>query len=188
MKKTVVLTVVLMMVMTGFAWAGTDKGYKELGITASFSRLTNSLDDDETNYGSLGLVFNYFFSAYFSIGGDLRFDSYTVDREGGDTYSNLARTINLRADLLAGGATKTVIPYIGVHGGNYYQESESGGNTYDSSSFSYGLQGGLKMFPSERVSVNLELDWTTTEPEVEDWQEEYTQDALSLFVGASFYF
>ena len=82
----------------------------------------------------------------------------------------------------------TVIPYIGVHGGNYYQESESRGDTYDSSSFSYGLQGGLKMFPSERVSVNLELDWTTTEPEVEDDDEEITLDAVSLFVGASFYF
>lgn len=188
MKKRVVLTVVLIMVMTGFAWAGTDSGDKEIGINGSYSMITNSLNDDETNYASLGFVFNYFFSAYFSIGGNLRFDNYTVEPETGDTYSNTSRTINLRADLLAGGPTKSVIPYIGLHGGNYSSESESGGNSYDSSSFSYGVQGGLKMFPSERVSINLELDYTTTDPEVEDWQEDYTQDSLSLFVGASFYF
>jgi opacity protein-like surface antigen len=188
MKKTVVLTVVLIMAMTGFAWAGTDGGYKEIGINGSYSKITNSLDDDETNYSSLGLVFNYFFSAYFSIGGNLRVDNFTVEPDGGDTYSQTSRTINLRADLLAGGPTKTVIPYIGLHGGNYFSESEQGGNKYDSSSFSYGLQGGLKIFPSERVSVNLELDYTTTDPEVDDGQEDYTQDAMSLFVGASFYF
>lgn len=188
MKRMVVLTLVLMMVMTGFTWAGTDAGYKEIGINGSYSRITNSLDDDETYYSALGIVFNYFFSAYFSVGGSFRLDNFTVEPETGDTYSSTSQTLNLRADLLAGGPTKTVIPYIGVHGGNYNSRSESGGNSYDSSSFSYGLQGGLKMFPSERVSVNLELDWTTTEPEVEDWQEEYTQDTMSLFVGASFYF
>ena len=188
MKKVVLLVMVLTMMVTGFAWAGTDAGYKELGINGSYSRITNTLDNDETHFSSLGFVFNYFFSAYFSIGGTIRLDNYTVEPEDGDTYSNTGRTINLRADLLAGGPTKSVIPYIGLHGGNYYSESKFGGETDDSSSFSYGLQGGLKMFPSERVSVNVELDWTTTDPEVPEGVEEYTQDSMSLFVGASFYF
>ena len=43
------------------------------------------------------------------------------------------------------------------------------------------------MFPSERVSVNLELDYTTFEPDT-DSDETITIDAISLFVGASFYF
>lgn len=188
MKKTVILTVVLLMIMTGLAWAGTDAGDKEIGINGSYSNLTNSEDDDTTHFISGQIIFNYFFSAYFSVGGTFRMDNFTYEPDQGDTSSTTSQTLNIRTDLLAGGPTKTVIPYIGVHGGNYTSKSESGGNTYDSSSFSYGLQGGLKMFPSERVSVNLELDYTVTEPEVEDDEEEYTLNALSLFVGASFYF
>ena len=59
--------------------------------------------------------------------------------------------------------------------------------THHSSSFSYGLHGGLKMFPSERVSVHLELDYTRFEPDT-DSDETITIDTMSLFVGASFYF
>jgi len=188
MKKTVVLTVVLIMAMTGFAWAGTDAGYKELGINGSLSRVTQSNSDDVNNSTSIGLVFNYFFSAYFSIGGSYRVTMSRYEPDEGDANETTFQTLGLRTDLLAGGPTKTVIPYIGLHGGNSSIYSESGGDSYDSSSFSYGLQGGLKIFPSERTSVNLELDYTTTEPEVEGDQEQFTIDAVSLFVGASFYF
>jgi opacity protein-like surface antigen len=187
MKKVVLLVLVLSLVMTGFAWAGTDKGYKELGIDAALQRTTNSLDDDVNNNTTVGLIFNYYFTPFFSIGGTYRINLSRYEPEDGDATETTFQTLNLRADLLAGGPTKTVIPYIGLHGGNTSIYSESGGETFDSSSFSYGLQGGLKMFPSERVSVNLELDYTTTEPDV-DVGESYTIDTLSLFVGASFYF
>jgi len=187
MKKTVVLTVVLIMAMTGFAWAGTDAGYKEFGINGALSRVTNSENDDANNSVTVGLVFNYFFNAYFSIGGTYRVNTSRYEPENGDPTESSSQTINLRTDLLAGGPTKTVIPYIGIHGGNTSTYTERQGNSDDSSSFSYGAHGGLKMFPSERVSVNLELDYTTFEPDT-DSDDTITIDTLSLFVGASFYF
>ena len=187
MKKTVVLTVVLIMAMTGFAWAGTDAGYKELGINGSYSNTTNSENDNEDNMISLGIVYNYFFNAYFSIGANYRISGSQYKPEVGDTRESTNQFLNLRADLLAGGPTKTVIPYIGVHGGGSFYYSESEGESTDDSTFAYGAQGGLKMFPSERVSVNLELDYTTTERE--DLNDEtYEVNQLSLFIGASFYF
>lgn len=184
MKKTVVLTVVLMVAMTGFAWAGTDAGYKEIGINGSYTKFTNSENDDERDSITAGLTFNYFFSAYFSLGGSYRITGSQNKPEGGDTTESTNQNISLRADLLAGGPTKTVIPYIGVHGGNSSYKSEF----TDYSSFAYGAHGGLKMFPSERVSINLELDYTTTEPDDDYYPDGYEDHTMSLLVGASFYF
>ncbi len=184
MKKTVVLTVVMIMAMMGFAWAGTDAGYKEIGINASYSRITNSEDSAESNSISAGLTFNYFFSAYFSVGGSYRITGNQNKPDDGETTESTNQYVSLRTDLLAGGPTKTVIPYIGVHGGNSSYKSE---NT-DYSSFAYGAHGGLKIFPSERVSVNLELDYTTTKPDTDYYSDDYEVNALGLFVGASFYF
>jgi len=186
MKKTVVLTVVLTMVITGFAWAGTDKGYKEIGINAALSRITISDSDDALNNLYLGVVFNYFLSEKFSIGGSYRVNLSSTELDD-DALETTIQTLGLRADLLAGGPTKTVIPYIGLHGGDTFINIVFADESADSSSFSYGLHGGLKLFPSERVSVNLELDYTTFDPDT-DSEETVTIDALSLFVGASFYF
>lgn len=184
MKKKFVLTVVLILAMTGFAWAGTDAGYKELGVNGSFTQQTNSEDSSEMNQMSFGVVFNYFFSAYFSIGANYRIIGTEYNPDGGETSESATQVINLRTDLLAGGPTKTVIPYIGLHGGNVSVVS----GDYDYSSFGYGLQGGLKIFPSERVSVNLELDYTITKPDEDFAPDGYEEYGLGLFVGASFYF
>ena len=186
MKKTIVLTVVLAMVLTGFAWAGTDKGYKEIGINAALSRITISDSDDALNNLYLGVVFNYFLSANVSLGASYRINVSSTEVDD-DSLETTFQTLGLRADLLAGGSTKSVIPYIGLHGGNTFVYIDYADDSADSSSFSYGLHGGLKIFPSERVSVNLELDYTTFDPDT-DTGETVTIDALSLFVGASFYF
>ena len=135
----------------------------------------------------MGAVFNYFFSAYFSIGATYRVNLSSTELEDGGAIETTFQTLGLRADLLAGGPTKTVIPYIGLHGGNTYIYIEYEDDSADSSSFSYGAHGGLKIFPSERVSLNLELDYTTSEPDT-DSDETVSLDVLSLFVGASFYF
>ena len=187
MKKAVVLTVVLTMAMAGFAWAGTDKGYKEIGINGALSRITMSSSDDVINNLYMGVVFNYFFSAYFSIGATYRVNLTSTEMEDGETLNTTFQTLGLRAGLLGGSPTKTVIPYIGLHGGNTYIYIEYADDSGDSSSFSYGAHGGLKIFPSERVSLNLELDYTTSEPDT-DSNGTVTLDILSLFVGASFYF
>jgi opacity protein-like surface antigen len=188
MKKTVVLTVALMMAMTGFAWAGTDAGYKEIGVNGSFVNTTYSDNDDERNTASVGLIFNYYFSAYFSVGINYRLTGSRSEPETGASTESTSQLINLRTDLLLGGPTKSVIPYIGVHGGNSSYYSKTGDNDYDSSEFAYGLQGGLKMFPSERVSVNVELDYTTTERDTGFGDDTFEENEMSVLFGASFYF
>ena len=127
-------------------------------------------------------------SAFFSAGINYRLIGSSSDYGNGSSTESTNQIVNLRADLLAGGSTKTVIPYIGVHGGNSSYYSKSGGNSFDSSEFAYGLQGGLKMFPSERVSMNVELDYTTTERETGVGDETSEENAMSVLFGASFYF
>ena len=187
MKKILVLTLVLMTTMTGLALAGTDAGYKELGVNVTYSNTSYSNSSTKNNFTSFGFVFNYFFNAYWSVGADYRLSGTSTEPENGDSSISTYQTISLRTDLLAGGPTKTAIPYIGAHIGNTSTYFESGGSSDDSSTTSYGLQGGLKIFPSERVSVNLELDYTTTTQE-DYYGEDYDVDTVSLFVGASFYF
>lgn len=188
MRKSIVLTVVLMVAMTGFAWAGTDAGYKEIGVNGSFVNTTYSDNDSERNTASVGLIFNYYFSAYFSVGINYRLTGSKYDPENGSSTESTGQLINLRTDLLLGGPTKSVVPYIGVHGGNSSYYSKTNNDSYDSSEFAYGLQGGLKIFPSERVSVNVELDYTTTERDSGFNDETFEENAMSVLFGASFYF
>jgi opacity protein-like surface antigen len=190
MKKTALLFLLTLILMVPSANAGTEQGAKEVQLQGSFVNSTNSENDDKTTTSTGQLTFNYFLTNWFSLGGTARISGSRTDYEDenrDDTKSSTTFWL-LRGDFYLGGPTSTVVPYIGAQAGIANYSSESGGNKNSSSTSAYGGHGGLRIFPSENVSWNLELDVTSYKPDVDEGQEEVTYTDTSFLLGFSYYF
>ena len=186
------LAVLLFLISTTtFVYAGTEKGTKEIQIQASYVQTDISTDEAQTYvHTKTGqLTFNYFFASWFSIGATGRISGNTtkVHPRGEDPLPD-EETSNvfllLRTDFYIGGPTKKIIPFIGATGGVTNYRSDS----YSSTIPSYGAHAGLKIFPKESISVNLELDNTGYSPEDREGLKYDTIWVTGLFLGFSYYF
>jgi hypothetical protein len=201
MKKLALVALAVFLSATG-THAATEAGSTELQIAGSVQRQVIEFDDEE--YGSTTisgqLTLNKFLSDGFSLGGSLRVSSTAEDdwtdfsgQEVEGATSSLVFLLGRGDFYLAPGAN--VIPYIGGHGGviSYSWSPGGGAEEQESSTLTYGLQGGLKIFSSESVSWNAELDLSLYEQEEDEDQaaaqvETPTVTVTTLFVGMSYYF
>lgn len=201
MKKLGLVALAICLSATG-SYAATEAGSTELQIAGSYQRQVISWEDDE--YGSTTiaaqLTLNKFVTDAFSLGGSVRISSTAdddwTDFAGQDVEGATSRTMFLlgRGDFyLAPGAN--TIPYIGGHAGviSYTWSPGAGADEQESSVITYGVQGGLKIFSSESVSWNAELDVSLYEQEEDEdltalGIEQPTVTVTTLFVGMSYYF
>lgn len=190
MKKLIILVVFILIGVVGYSYAGTEGGMKEIQVQGSFSSQTNSLDEDKTDTATGQVTLNYFFSAYFSLGGTARMSGSKTDYENPSTDDSESTTsfLLVRADLYLGGGESSFVPFIGVHGGQASYSYQSGSYTSSSSIEAYGAHGGFKVFPTENTSWNIEADITEYEPETQGSTKPYTITNTSLFIGFSYYF
>ena len=190
MKKTIVFLVAAAMVMTGAGttMAGSEAGDKEIQIQGSVSKFTNSENDNSSTTTSVQLTFNYFFSPNISIGGTWWGNNSVTDPEDGDKSTMKNNFLLLRGDLYLGSATSKIVPYIGGHAGQSSYTYESADSDSSGSTSAYGWHGGLKIFATENMSWNLELNTTTYTPDAEDGQKEIDLTNTQFLVGFSYYF
>jgi opacity protein-like surface antigen len=188
-KSTYTILILLTLILiVPPAYAGTEQGATELQVQGSFVNTTNSENDDSTLTSTGQVSINHFLTDWFSIGGSGRISASKTDYESGDDSTLSTTFLMFNSDLYLGDPTKTFIPYIGIRLGIANYQFESGGDDTSSSTYSYGGHGGLKIFPTENVSWNLELDLTRYTPEAEKGQDEKTITDTSLLIGFSYYF
>jgi len=186
MKKMVYLTLLFMMVMVQIAFAGTEKGDKELQIQGSITNTESSDTDSTSNDMTYQIGYNSFYSSNFSFGLTLRESSSKSSSSFGSSKSKQT-FISIRVDGYLGEATSKFMPYIGLHIGQATTVSESGGDKHRDSSGSNGIHGGLKVFLDENISWNIEYDRTTYTYEYESG-DEIEMNVERLFTGFSYYF
>jgi opacity protein-like surface antigen len=190
-KSTQIILILLTFILTTpQAFAGTEQGTTEIQAQGSFVNTTNSENDDNTSISMGQLSVNYFLTDWFSIGGSGRISASNTDYEDKSRDDTTISTTFLmfNSDLYLGDPLKTFIPYLGIRIGIANYQYESGDNDNSSSTASYGGHMGLKIFPSENISWNLELDMTCYTPEAEEGQDEATITDTSLLIGFSYYF
>jgi opacity protein-like surface antigen len=190
MKTSALIILLTLILIVPFANAGTEQGATEIQVQGSFTSTTNSDNDNKTTTSAGQLSINYFLTDWLSIGGSGRLSGSKTDYEDSSVSdsTNTTTFLMLNSDLYLGGPTKTFIPYVGVRLGIANTEFESGGNDNSSSTASYGGHIGLKYFPSENVSWNLEFDVTKYTPEAEEGEDEITTTNSALLLGFSYYF
>ena len=189
MKTSALIILLSLILSVPFANAGTEQGATEIQVQGAFTNTTNSENDDKTMTSTGQLSLNYFLTDWLSIGGSGRLSGSKTEYEDSSRDSTTTTSfLMFNSDLYLGGPTKTFIPYLGVRLGIANSKFESGGNDNSSSTASYGGHIGLKIFPSESVSWNLELDVTSYTPEAEEGQDEITWTNSSLLLGFSYYF
>ena len=189
MKRAIVFLVAaaMVLILTGNTMAGTEAGDKEIQLQGSFSKNTNSENDNEISTSTVQISFNYFLGSNFSIGGTWRGSSSLSEPENGSNSEATQNFLLGRADLYLGSSTSKIMPYIGAQAGQISYTSESEGEKDSDSVATYGFHGGIKIFAGENVSWNLELDRTIYEyePDGGDTIEQYVD---SFFAGFSYYF
>jgi len=188
MKKTATLTILMLLLFAIPVLAGTTSGDKEIQLQGSFTNTSNNQNDRTTDTLSAQVGFNYFFTSNISIGGLWRGSGSVSDDGDGNETTTTTNFLLVRADLYLGNAASKVMPYVGGQAGQASYTRDDGDEETSSSSGAYGFHGGLKIFPSERISWNIELDSTTYTFESEATDDEYKSYNNSLFVGFSYYF
>jgi hypothetical protein len=201
MKKLGLVALAICLSATG-SHAATEAGSTELQIAGSYQRQVIDFEGDEYGSTTIGtqLTLNKFVRDSFSLGGTLRITSTSeddwTDFTGTQVEGATERLVFLlgRADFyLAPGAN--TIPYIGGHAGviSYTWSPGAGQEEDESSVITYGVQGGLKIFSSESVSWNAELDVSLYELEEDPAMtaagiEMPGVTVTTLYVGMSYYF
>ncbi len=191
MKKMIV-AVVVMLAVAGFVQAGTEGGMREVQLQGSFELNGNSENDDKdyTVTGQIG--YNYFMSPQFSIGGASIVSVTMSDPEDDDEEEQSMELVflMLRASLyLTGGASQSVVPYVGGQAGAVTFAWQQGEEDDSSTTAVYGAFGGLKIFPTENTSWNVEGSYMMYQPDVEDSDDDdVTYNTTAITIGFSYYF
>jgi opacity protein-like surface antigen len=170
--------------------AGTEQGTTEIQVQGAFTNEINNENDDKTQTSTGQLAINYFLTDWVSIGGSGRLSGSKTDYEDSsmDDSNITISFLMFNGDLYLGGPTKAFIPYVGIRLGIANSKVESGDDDNSSSTLAYGGHIGLKIFPSESISWNLEFDVAQYTPEAEEGQDEVTRTSNSLLLGFSYYF
>lgn len=187
-RSWLVLMVVAVLTIVPFVWAKNTyavesmKGKGSLAASLSYQHQETSLDDsdsetDTTSFmGSLGYFFNDHLEVNFAP------MIMIVDPDEGDTYTLYSYFGNLKINFYQKGWT--AVPYVGVQAGvTGYELGDD-----DDNAFSYGALGGIKLFVTEDVSLNLELNYLHTTFDADDGGDDLDLDVTSFFVGFSWYF
>jgi len=186
--KKILLMMMVMVATTGFIFAGTEAGMRELQIQGSFDRNGNSENDDSdyTLSGQLGL--NYFLAPYMSVGGVTFISGSVSVPDEGDKTTNESVFAMLRGSLYLTRGAARVVPYLGGQGGAAFIAYQNESNDDSSVSLVYGGFAGLKLFASEKTSWNIEGSYLLYEPDVEENEGDVTYNTTALTIGFSYYF
>lgn len=162
---------IIVSVSTSFAKIKKLEGQKAISANANL----NWIDAGDTNTGSriLSLGFSYFPKDFLEAKGTLLIMNIDAGDSDGTIYSVLAQC---NYNFFKPNAT--LVPYAGIQlGFSGYDFDDS-----DETNVSYGLQGGVKYFLSEDLSMNGELNYLVTNIDPDDVK------ATSLLFGLSYYF
>jgi len=176
---SIFVTVIFLLAGNAFA-VDSLKGRGSLGafLTGQRTEIGYEGDTFESNQtifqGSLG----YFVTDHVEINFAPTIIGIEVEGEDSTLYSYFG---NVKYNFYNAGWT--VIPYIGLQAGisgvEYDDDSDS--------NFAYGGMGGLKIFVTEDLSLDLELNYLMTEFDIGD-DETVDMDTLALFLGFKYYF
>ena len=183
-----IFTVIAVLAIVPFVWAKNTyavesmKGKGSLAASLSYQHQETSFgdSDSETDTTSLMGSLGYFLSDHLEV--NFAPMIMILDPDQGDKYTLYSYFGNLKVNFYQKGWI--AVPYVGVQAG--VTGYESGDD--DDSSFSYGALGGIKLFVTEDVSLNLELNYLHTTFDADDGGDDTDLDVTSFFVGFSWYF
>jgi len=193
MKKIFVLFIISAIILGAIApvWAVESlKGRGSLGAAVSIGHDSFSSDGEtlqETDSGMVMGSLGYFFTDHFEINYAPMItyrettSNWSDEEEKSDStmYSHL---LNLKYNFYGKGWK--LIPYLGIQGGFAGFTSDDRSD----SAFSYGGMGGAKVFVSEDVSINLELNHIITQYPGEDNEPDSDFASTTFLLGLTFYF
>lgn len=184
MKKVyfVVLTVVLLSFASP-AFAGLSKGKGEVG--GFFSLDMTEADDSETLQISGNVNIGKMLSDAFKLG--FRMNVTATDSDEGNTGSVIFVPAVEATFHFVNSPSQTHVPYVGIQAGAVLGDMETGSMT----GTSFGVQAGLKVFPKEDLSVNVEvsrMEQSITFSPDAGGSTTYDQTTTQVLVGMSVYF
>ena len=160
---------------------GQRRGKGSLAAQVSYQNIDLSNDDDyEYALWSLAGAVGYFFTDHFEV--NLAPIIFMIDPDEGDETTTYSVLGNAKYNFYQEGWT--VVPYLGVQAGVSGYEREGD----DDSAFSYGGMAGTKVFVTEDVSLNFELNYLYTQFDEDDGGNELDSTTISFFVGFAWYF
>ena len=163
MRKIAMLVLAVLAVLlapAAPAWAQTEAGMSELGVSFSSQKLESDEADTDVNTTIINVI----------------------DNDFGETHTTqTGLELQLKYHFI--GAITSFLPYLGVEAGVYGLDD----GTAEFKGKSAGFMGGAKYFLSEKTSLNLEYNFRMME--LEDEQDEtYDATITVLGIGYSVYF
>ncbi len=148
MRKVLVMLTVLAMVGGMAAYADTlKKGDKEMNFNFSYAKISPDEGDDITLSQFAGAM-GYLITDGNEVG--LQFAYQKQDYGGGDSSDSNTISAFYHYNFKAG---ETMNPYLGVLATTY------GGDMGDSIDMSYGIQGGVKVYPWSNAGFNFGVQY-----------------------------
>ncbi len=178
MRMTAMLVLAILLVSVAPAWAQTEAGTSELGLSISSQKMESDEAGAEVNTTIINILYGYFFTDAIELAGSLN----VIENDFGDTETTQTG-FELQFKYHFIGTRTSFLPYLGVQAGVYGLED----GTDELKGFSTGFMGGAKYFVSEKTSVNLEYNYRMMKLEDED-DNSYDATVTVLGIGYSIYF
>ncbi len=181
MRKIAMLVLAVLAVLLAPAtpaWAQTEAGMTELGVSISSQKLESDDAGTDVNTTIINVLYGYFITDAIEIAGNLN----VIDNDFGETETTQTGfELQLKYHFI--GAMTSFLPYLGVEAGVYGLDD----GTDELKGKSVGFMGGAKYFMSEKTSLNLEYNFRMMQ--LEDEQDEsYDATITVLGIGYSVYF
>ena len=156
---TLVLVSILMLLASN-GFSEISAGDNEIGGQISYRNHNADPGSLDATLWSAGIAYNHYLSESYSIGGTLRLDQVDGDALDDDV---VIWGLRVRGDYYFS-TQSTTVPYVGIQLG--YVGYDTAGS--DDNDFTYGAHGGVKLFVTENVAINLEAIYDIFEIESTD--------------------
>ncbi|MCK4911445.1 MAG: porin family protein [Thermodesulfovibrionales bacterium] len=178
MRKTAILVLAILLVSAAPAWAQTEAGMSELGMSISSQKLKSDDAGTSVNTTIINVLYGYFFTDAIELAGNLN----VIENDFGNTETTQTGfELQLKYHFI--GTIASFLPYLGVQAGVYGLDD----GTDELKGSSAGFMGGAKYFVSEKTSVNLEYNYRMMTLE-DDNDNSYDATVTVLGIGCSVYF
>ena len=162
------------------------KGNWSLGIYAALNNSTVETLGSDT-YESNSTIVNASLGYFLTDHVELNF-SPTMARNKTESFEMSFNNYFGNVKYNFYGSNWQAVPYIGLQGGvtkidlKYEDENPDNSVSYDDTSYSFGFMGGIKVFLTENLSLDVEYNWL--------WSPDIIADLTmsTVFVGFKWYF
>ena len=174
----VLVAIAILLLVSTPAWAKTEAGMTELGMSASSQKFQSDDTGQDVTTTIISVFYGYFVTDAMELAGNLS----VIENDMG-TAKATQTGLELQFKYHFTGFGELLLPYIGVQAGVFGIDD----GTDDFFGNSYGIMGGGKYFVSEKTSINLEYNYRAMKLK-DDNDNDYDATVTVLGIGYSIYF